>query len=96
MISLAYKLFHGGVGQVHGRFVCDELVQAHDRLVSDELVQTHDRLFCDELVQAHGRLVCDELVQVHGDDGYLTLAHMCVIYGRLSLVYRYLLMAHDK
>ena len=84
MISLAYKLFHGGVGQVHGRFVCDELVQAHDRLVSDELVQTHDRLFCDELVQ------------VHGDDDDLTLAHMCVIYGRLSLVYRYLLMAHDK
>ena len=84
MISLAYKLFHGGVGQVHGRFVCDELVQVHDRLVSDEPVQ------------AHGRLVCDELVQVHGDDDDLTLAHMCVIYGRLSLVYRYLLMAHDK
>ena len=84
MISLAYKLFHGGVGLVHGRLFCDKLVQAHDRLV------------CDELVQAHGRLVCDELVQVHGDDDDLTLAHRCVIHGRLSLVYEYLLMAHDK
>ena len=72
MISLAYKLFHGGVGQVHGRLVCDELVQAH------------------------GRLVSDKLAQVHGDDDNLTLAHRCVIHGRLSLVYEFLFMAHDK